>query len=128
MIHKDLRILIADPQHFQRMMIERSFNRLGYYRVAPVQSLVELLTLVDSECTTFDVVLANAELGAGALDLAGYFLDNSQVRHSLIYNEPLSDAGAPDLQAIECLMSRLEASLRREAMSWDQAVPMQCSA
>lgn len=126
MIHKDLRILIADPQHFQRMMIERSFNRLGYYRIAPVQSLIELLTLVDSECATFDVVLVNAGLGAGALDLAGYFLDNPQVRHSLIYNEPLSDVAAPDLQTIECLMSRVEASAWQAKLAWEQALPLQC--
>lgn len=128
MIHKDLRILIADPQHFQRMMIERSFNRFGYYRIAPVQSLIELLTLVDCECTTFDVVLVNADLGAGPLDLAGYFLDNPQVRQWLIYNEPLSDAAAPDLQTIERLMLQVEASVKREGLTWEQALPMQCRA
>ncbi|WP_426205183.1 hypothetical protein [Pseudomonas sp. TWP3-1] len=128
MIHKDLRILIADPQHFQRMMIERSFNRLGYYRIAPVQSLIELLTLVDSECTTFDVVLVNADLAAGSLNLAEYLLDNPQVRQWLIYNEPLSDAATPDLQTIERLMSRVEASRKQEVVTWNQALPMQCRA
>ena len=87
MINKALRILIADPQHFHRMNIERLFNNLDYYRVAPVQTLAELLTLVDYGCEPFDVVVINADLATGALDLPGFFLNNPQVRHALIYNE-----------------------------------------
>lgn len=88
MINKALRILIADPQHFHRLKIERLFNDLDYYRVAPVQNLAELLTLVDYGCEPFDVVITNANLAKGSLDLLGFFLDNPQVRHALIYNEP----------------------------------------
>jgi DNA-binding NarL/FixJ family response regulator len=88
MTNKSLRILIADPQHFHRMKIERLFNSLDYYRVAPVQNLAELLTLVDYGCEPFDVVVINAALSAGALDLANFCLDNPQVRQALIYNEP----------------------------------------
>ncbi|MDT3311999.1 chemotaxis protein CheY [Pseudomonas sp. rhizo66] len=87
MINKALRILIADSQHFHRMKIERLFNSLDYYRVAPAQSLTELLTLVDYGCEPFDVVVVNAELASGSLDLLGFFLDNPQVRQALIYNE-----------------------------------------
>jgi hypothetical protein len=87
MINKALRILIADSQHFHRMKIERLFNSLDYYRVAPVQSLTELLTLVDYGCEPFDVVVINAELAARSLDLLGFFLDNPQIRQALIYNE-----------------------------------------
>ena len=88
MINKALRILIADPQHFHQMKIERLFNALDYYRVAPVQNIAELLTLVDYGCEPFDVVVIDAGLAAGSLDLLGFFLDNPQVRHALIYNEP----------------------------------------
>jgi hypothetical protein len=94
MNNKALRILIADPQHFHRMKIERAFNGLGYYRVAPVQSLVDLLTLVDYGCEPFDVVVINAEMAAGSLDLLGFFLDNPHVRHALIYNEPTAPSPA----------------------------------
>lgn len=73
MINKALRILIADPQHFHRMKVERLFNGLNYYRVAPVQSIAELLTLVDYGCEPFDVVVINAELAMGSLDLLGFF-------------------------------------------------------
>jgi hypothetical protein len=53
-----------------------------------VQTLGELLTLVDYGCEPFDVLVINAELAAGSLDLLGFLLDNPQVRHALIYNEP----------------------------------------
>jgi hypothetical protein len=94
MNNKALRILIADPQHFHRMKIERAFNSLGYYRVAPVQNLVDLLTLVDYGCEPFDVVVINAEMAGGSLDLLGFFLDNPHVRHALIYNEPAAPSRA----------------------------------
>lgn len=86
MSNKALRILIADEQHFHRMRVERLFNQLGYYGVAPVNSIEELLTLVDYGSAPFDLVVINAALGAGALDLLDFFLDNQQVRHALIYN------------------------------------------
>ncbi|MDR9865228.1 MULTISPECIES: chemotaxis protein CheY [Pseudomonas] len=121
MINKALRILIADPQHFHRMKIERLFNGLDYYRVAPVQNLAELLNLVDYGGEPFDVVVINAELATGALDLLGFFLDNPQVRHALIYNEPsaplqvtsgfaqdnvqISHASLPNAQSIKHLMA-----------------------
>ncbi|MCF4994528.1 hypothetical protein GIW70_25900 [Pseudomonas syringae] len=90
MTNKALRILIADREHFHRMKIERLFNRLDYYRVAPVQNLSELLTLVDYGCQSFDVVIINAALAQGALDLAKYFLDCPHVHHTLIYNDRMA--------------------------------------
>ncbi|WP_130911615.1 chemotaxis protein CheY [Pseudomonas sp. Sample_9] len=133
MSNKALRILIADPQHFHRMKIERLFNALGYYRVAPVQNLGELLTLVDYGCEPFDVLVINAELAAGSLDLLGFLLDNPQVRHALIYNEPsaplqavagfaqenaqISPAPLPSSALIEQVMARVEAAGEREAAS-----------
>ena len=131
MSNKALRILIADPQHFHRMKIERLFNALGYYRVAPVQTLGELLTLVDYGCEPFDVLVINAELAAGSLDLLGFLLDNPQVRHALIYNEPsaplltvagfaqenaqISPTPLPNLQLIGQVMARVEACDERQA-------------
>jgi len=133
MSNKALRILIADPQHFHRMKIERLFNAFGYYRVAPVQNLGELLTLVDYGCEPFDVLVINAELAAGSLDLLGFLLDNPQVRHALIYNEPsaplqavagfaqenaqISPAPLPSSALIERVMARVEAAGERQAAS-----------
>lgn len=138
MVNKALRILIADSQHFHRMKIERLLNGLDYYRVAPVQNIAELLTLVDYGCEPFDVVVIDAGLAAGSLDLLGFFLDNPQVRHALIYNEPsaplqavsgfaqdnvlISHAPLPSEQAIRHLMAcvdvaewRSEQTLQRRA-------------
>ena len=55
MPNKSLRILIADAQHFNRLRIERLLNQLGYFRVAPVQSLEELLPLVEYGCEPLDL-------------------------------------------------------------------------
>ncbi|QXI24602.1 chemotaxis protein CheY [Pseudomonas iranensis] len=131
MSNKALRILIADPQHFHRMKIERLFNALGYYRVAPVQTLGELLTLVDYGCEPFDVLVINAELAAGSLNLLGFLLDNPQVRHALIYNEQsaplrafagfaqenaqISPTPLPNSQLIGQVMARVEACDERQA-------------
>ncbi|MGL6245364.1 response regulator [Pseudomonas sp.] len=128
MPNKALRILIADEQHFHRMIIERLFNQLGYYRVAPVQSLAPMLTLIEYGCEPFDLVVVNAALAAGELDVFGYFLDNRQVRHALIFDGqrvqlPLipvceqqkiqvSHAALPDLQCIQTLMTIVDSSSR----------------
>ncbi|MDI3401511.1 chemotaxis protein CheY [Pseudomonas sp. V88_4] len=125
MTDKTLRILIADLQHFHRMKIERLFNGLDYYRIAPIQSLAELLTLVDYGCQPFDVLVINAELATGIADLRGFLFDNPQVRRALIYGEPAdssrvpehfltkiitSPAPLPSIRAIEQLMALVEAS------------------
>jgi CheY-like chemotaxis protein len=119
--NKALRILIADEQHFQRMRIERLFNQLSYYRVAPVHSLSELLNLVEYGCEPFDLVVINASLANGTLDLLDFFRDNPQVRHAFIYDGQqakvppipgseqqkvqVSHALLPDLAAIQRLMA-----------------------
>jgi len=121
MTSKALRILIADEQHFHRMKVERLFNQLGYFRVAPVQSLEELLSLVEYGCEPFDLVVINASLAAGSLDLRGFFLDNPQVRHSLVFNDDhsqmpgserpmiqVSPALLPDLACIQRLMATVD--------------------
>lgn len=139
MINKALRILIADSQHFHRMKIERLFNSLDYYRVAPVQSLTELLTLVDYGCEPFDVVVINAELAARSLDLLGFFLDNPQIRQALIYNEgtaPLQQTSGfalenvqishltlPSKQSISQLMALVDAPAGRHKLTVRKPYP-----
>lgn len=127
MSNQALRILIADEQHFQRMRIERLFNRLGYYRVAPVHNLAELLTLVEYSATPFDLVVIHASLAGGAMDLLDFFLDNPQVHYALIYDgqqahlPPIPACGQqkvqvsheslPDLASIERLMAIIDRPL-----------------
>jgi CheY-like chemotaxis protein len=121
---KSLRILIADEQHFNRLRIERWFNQLGYYRVAPVQNLDELLTLVEYGCEPFDLLVLNAALAGGKLDLLGFCLDNRQLDRVLIYNGKqaqlppipaceqqkvqVSHALLPDLTALQRLMTIID--------------------
>jgi hypothetical protein len=61
MADKKLRILIAERCQTQSLVIERSLNRLGYYRIATADSLTEMHLL--GSCTgPFDVLICNAWL------------------------------------------------------------------
>jgi CheY-like chemotaxis protein len=123
MPNKSLRILIADAQHFNRLRIERLFNQLGYFRVAPVQSLDELLPLVEYGCEPLDLVLINGVMASEGLDLLNFFADNPQVHRAFIFNgqqAPLppvagnvqvSQAALPDLACITQLMSVVDRRL-----------------
>ncbi|KAA0979579.1 response regulator [Pseudomonas sp. ANT_J28] len=127
MSNKALRILIADELHFHRMKVERLFNQLDYYRIAPVHSLEELLTLVEYGCEPFDLVVVNASLAGGALNLFDFFLDTQQVHHALIYDGQqaqlppipacvrqtveVSHAMLPDLASIQRLMAIIDPRL-----------------
>ena len=68
------------------MRIERLLNQLNYYCIAPVHDLEELLTLIEYGCEPFDLVVINASLANGALNLLDFFRDNPQVRHAFIYD------------------------------------------
>ena len=127
MPNKSLRILIADEQHFNRMKIERLFNQLDYFRVAPVQSLEELLNLVEYGCEPFDLLVINAGLAHGKLDLLDFCLDNRQLAHALIFDGQraqlpaiaacerqkvqVSHALLPDLATIQRLMTIIDRPL-----------------
>ncbi|MGJ7517093.1 response regulator [Pseudomonas baetica] len=99
MSNKSLRILIADEQHFNRLRIERWFNQLGYFRVAPVQSLEELLALADYASQPFDLLVINAAFTGSRLNLLDFCLDHPQLKRVLIYDG--RQAGLPPLPACE---------------------------
>jgi hypothetical protein len=89
MINKRLRIMIADPQHHQRLRLERDFNRQGYYAIAPVSSLDEMLTLLACGGVGFDLVVVNASLGTNErFDLSTFCLHSPQVGQAVIYALP----------------------------------------
>ncbi|MBK5416167.1 response regulator [Pseudomonas sp. TH31] len=89
MINKALRIMIADSQHFQRLHLERDFNREGYYCIAPVSSLEEMLTLLEYGDTAFDLVLINASLTLDVrFNLLDFCLDHPLIRQAFIYDVP----------------------------------------
>lgn len=62
MVNKALRIMIADSSHAHAWQLERSINRLGYYRVVPVKTLEEVLALSSSVLPPVDVVFINSEI------------------------------------------------------------------
>ncbi|MGH8389614.1 MAG: response regulator [Pseudomonas sp.] len=127
MSEKSLRILIADEQHFHRLRIERWFNQLGCYGIAPVQSLDELLTLVDYSSEPFDLLVINAAMGQGKLDLLDFCFDHRQLGRVLIYDgEPaqmslipacgqqkveVSHGLLPDLASIQRLIANVHPQL-----------------
>ncbi|AUG03250.1 hypothetical protein CXQ81_22445 [Pseudomonas sp. 09C 129] len=96
MPNKTLRILIADEQHFHRMKIERVLNQLGYYRIAPMYRLVEVLNVVEYGSEPMDLLIINASLGLQArLDIVAFCMDNPQIRHVLVYDSEL--LGVPSI-------------------------------
>lgn len=125
MADKTLRILIADTRHFHRMKIERMFNALDYYRIAPVQNFSELMSLIDYGCEPFDVLVTDSQLAGGMPDLHGFLFDLAQVRHALVYGEAVNasevpgyfrpkittcNAALPSMSAISQLMASVDAS------------------
>ncbi|MBO1540871.1 response regulator [Pseudomonas sp. OA65] len=134
MPNKALRILIADTQHTHRIVLERLFNQLGYFRIVPVSHLQELLTLVEYGSEPFDLVVVNAQLAGGALDLHDFVVYNPQVRHGMLYNaQPtsqsttpvarrsrlhLSQAPLPGLASLRGLMERVDPQVNEPLQAW----------
>ncbi|HEF4761159.1 TPA: response regulator [Pseudomonas putida] len=129
MSNKSLRILIADEQHFNRLRIERWFNQVGYFRIAPVQSLEELLALADYACEPFDLLVINAAFTGSRLNLLDFCLDHPQLNRVLIYDG--QQAGLPPIPAGEqqkvqvshALLPDL-ASIRRQMAVIDPHLPL----
>ena len=137
MLNKALRILIADEQHFHRMHIERMLNQLGYFRIAAVHCVEELLTLVEYSSEPFDLVMISMSLTVD-LDLLAFCGDNPQIRHGFIYNDPqarlapnqgrkvqISHARMPDLELVRQLMERVDPhthEVKVPALPWLQDV------
>jgi DNA-binding NarL/FixJ family response regulator len=123
LLNKGFRILIADTQHFHRMRIERLFNQLGYFAVAPAQSLEEMLLLTEYASQPFDLVVINGSMADGSLNLPNYFVDNRQVRQAFVFNARqahrtgsrqkvwISPGELPDLATIKWLMATIDAQL-----------------
>lgn len=78
--------MIADFEPAQALVIERQLNLLGYYRIAPIHSVEDLMVLSDSPADDFELLLINQEMaGAGPLDTLGFCRENPQFKHVLFY-------------------------------------------
>jgi hypothetical protein len=121
MINKALRIMIADPEHVQRLRLERDLNRQGYYAIAPVPSLGDLLKLVAYGDRGFDLVLINASLiGNEGFNLHDFCLDNPLVGQVYIYDLPprqltIQSAKIEDRIVLSAVQLPEGASIRRLA-------------
>jgi len=138
MPNKALRIMIADTQHAHRMRLEFLFNQQGYFRIVPVSDVQELMTLVAYASEPFDLLVVDACMAEGALELPDFFLEHPQVRHGMIYNVrqaiPMSVPGArrdslhlhpgplPDLASLADLMARVDPQEHTLAAPWDRAL------
>ncbi len=93
---KSLRILLAAERHEQVLHLEQMLNRLGYFRVAPVHSFEQLLTMVESAIEPFDLLIANSDLARRAgVDLPRFCQGNPEIRHALLYQS--AELELPDL-------------------------------
>ena len=138
MPNKALRILIADTQHTHRIVLERLFNQQGYFRIVPVSDVQALLTLVEYGSEPFDLVVVNAGLAEGALDLHDFILYNPQVRHAMLYDVQqiglspvpavrrsslhLSHAPLPDLAALRRVMERVDPPASEPVQPWGRSL------
>lgn len=86
MKNKAMRILIADENRNRLVQVERSLNCLGYYRVAPISTFEELLSLTHSSIGPFELLIMSKNLAdnAGA-DLNVFRRERPNIRHMLVY-------------------------------------------
>lgn len=93
---KALRIMIAEPEHSERLRLERDFNDQGYYAIASTASLKEMLILLEYGNRRFDLVLINADLMKHTcFNLISYCLETPSIRQAFIYSMPESGLSLP---------------------------------
>lgn len=127
-----LRILIIDPEHLQRLSIEKTLNRNGYHRIAPIASFEELLIMVDHALEPFDLVVINTTSVSNTdICLEDYCIQCPFIRNALIYEGTPAGltvngdpavagvvqrlSGVPDTREIEKLMSRIDPRQKQAA-------------
>ncbi|KIU47917.1 MULTISPECIES: response regulator [Pseudomonas] len=126
MPNKSMRILIADEHPSQLLQLEKMLNGLGYYRIAPVESFVELQRLVQAALQPFNLLIGNIDLASHAgVDMARFCKASLPIQHALLYHSqhlkvpavPVSQRQAvslslpkvPDSEALESFMAIIDA-------------------
>lgn len=91
MPNKELRIIIADTSRSRLIQVEKSLNRIGYYRILPVQSFEDLRVLSQEFNDPFDVLIANMGLTSNTeIDLTLFCQTTRNIDHALLYgNHPI---------------------------------------
>jgi DNA-binding NtrC family response regulator len=80
---KQCRILIVDNQNVQSVMVERSLNRIGYYRIAVAASLEEADILLRLPDYRFNILIGCSELLGNYAE--NTFLTQKLADHTIIY-------------------------------------------
>lgn len=84
-----MRVLIADHQCKQRVVIDKVLGGLGYFRICHAASFDELISLTNykpSAYDRFDLLIFNAELVSSAgRDAVDFVVNNARLKHALIY-------------------------------------------
>lgn len=94
MTNKALRILIVDDRHEPLLHIEKLLNRLGYHRIAPINSFDELVLLTNDPQQPFDLLIVNKALAVPyGMDIQQFCSTRSPIRHALFY-----DSQAPSFE------------------------------
>lgn len=87
MANPRLRILLAEPEHDRQLTLEKTFNRLGYHRIAPVAGEEEVALLIEQALIPFDLLVINATLIDGPTFNLEQLLSNyPRARYFLVYN------------------------------------------
>ncbi len=86
MSNKKMRILIVEEKLSRIIHIEKLLNRLNYYRIAPVQTFEELLTLTACASEPFDLLIMNKQFSVRArVDVEAFCRARTQILNTLVY-------------------------------------------
>lgn len=104
-----LRILLVDQVLPRRLSIEKALNTLGYWRIAPVSSLEEMLNIIERAVMPFELLVINeAVLYESGINLQQLIHDYPVIKNSLAYKDeelPVLLACAPLSKKINFLAS-----------------------
>ncbi|QTD31483.1 hypothetical protein [Pseudomonas fluorescens] len=86
MADKTLRIIIADTSLSRLVQVEKSLNRLGYFRILPVLVHEELTLLNKTLDVPFDVLIASTTFALETLtNSISYGHMTEKFKHTLLY-------------------------------------------
>ncbi|AZE56835.1 hypothetical protein C4K03_4697 [Pseudomonas synxantha] len=106
MPNKQLRIIILDTHLPRLIQTEKSLNRLGYFRILPIQHVDDLRALDHELVTPFDVMFANKGLVCGTETHWRLFRRTTQkIDYVLLYDEKKNVLGD---DSIRRLMAKID--------------------
>jgi hypothetical protein len=83
-----LRVLIVDHDQYTRVKIDKILAGLGYHRIAPLNSLCELMTIIDGAMSEFDLLIINDAMLKNADSLVAQTVrDCPDIRYRLSYQD-----------------------------------------